>query len=89
MFYHLGLSNTLHGTIGTPPELPPPVEQAWKAAMANPDYMMYVHLYNILTMRGQRDPGVFYAMVFPFEAPDALAKAEERLSRIKIPFTGH
>ena len=86
MFYHLGLNNTLHGTIGTPPELPPPVEEAWQKAMANPDYMMYVHLYNILTMRGQRDPGVFYAMVFPFEEPDTIAKAEERLSRIKIPF---
>ena len=41
--------------------------------MANPDYMMYVNLYNILTLKGQRDPAVFYTLVFPFEAPDAVA----------------
>ncbi len=85
-FYQLGLNNSLHTVIDTPPELPPRVKEAWQEAMANPDYMMHVHLYNLLTLKGQRDPAVFYTLVFPYEAPDTLERAEERLSRIKIPF---
>jgi putative CocE/NonD family hydrolase len=85
-FYHIGISNSMHMSIGTPPELPAHVEEAWQKAMRNPDYMTYVHLHNILTLRGQRDPEIFYTLLFPFEADDAIARAEERLSSIKIPF---
>lgn len=85
-FYHIGLNNSMHTVIDTPPELPASVEEAWERAMANPDYMMHAHLYNILTLRGQRDPVIFHALLFPFEAPDTIARTEERLSRIKIPF---
>jgi len=77
MFYHLGLFNSMHMQLGTPPELPPEVEEAWQVAMADPDYMMYVNLYNILALRGQRDPDVFYDLLFPFEAREAVARAEE------------
>jgi uncharacterized protein len=86
MFYHLGLFNSMHMELGMPPKLPPEVEAAWKEAMANPDYMMYVNLYSILTMRGQRDPDVFYDLVFPFEGPNVAAESEERLRKIKVPF---
>jgi predicted acyl esterase len=86
MFYHLGLFNSMHMELGTPPELPPEVEAAWKEAMANPDYMMYVNLYSILTMKGQRDPDIFYDLVFPFEGPNVVAESEERLRKIKVPF---
>jgi len=88
-FYHLGLNNSMHMTLDTPPELPPEVEEVWRAAMANPDYMMHVHLYNILTLKGQRDPALFYTLLFPYEPPDVVAKAEQLLARIKIPvYTG-
>ncbi len=40
MPYHIGLYNSLRTHIGTPPELPPEVEEAWEAALRNPDYMM-------------------------------------------------
>jgi hypothetical protein len=86
MPYHIGLFNSIHGSIGTPPELPPPLEAAWEAAMQNPDYMMYVNLYNILTMRGQRDAGVFYPLLFPFERPGTIERTEEMFEKIKIPF---
>ncbi len=86
MPYHIGLYNSLRTHIGTPPELPPPVEEAWQAAMQNPDYMMYVNLYNILTMRGQRDPGMFYPLLFPFERPGTIEQTEEMFEKIKIPF---
>jgi predicted acyl esterase len=86
MFYHLGLFNSIHSHLDTPPALPAEVEAAWQVAMANPDYMMYVNLYNILTMKGQRDPDVFYDLVFPFEGDDVISKSEERLKRIQIPF---
>jgi uncharacterized protein len=86
MPYHIGLYNSLRTKIGTPPELPPPVEEAWKTAMQNPDYMMYVNLYNILTLRGQRDPGVFYPLLFPFERPGTIESTEEMFQKIKIPF---
>jgi len=84
--YHLGLNNSMHMNLDTPPKLPEPVEQAWEKAMVNPDYMMHIHLYNILTTKGQRDPAVFYTLVFPFETAEILAAAEELLSKIKIPF---
>ena len=86
MPYHIGLYNSLRTSIGTPPELPPPLEEAWVAAMKNPDYMMYVNLYNILTLRGQRDPGMFYPLLFPFERPGTVEETEELLKKITIPF---
>ena len=55
--------------------------------MQNPDYMMYVNLYNILTLRGQRDPGMFYPLLFPFEAPGhASSRPRSCFEKIKIPF---
>ena len=54
--------------------------------MQNPDYMMYVNLYNILTMRGQRDAGIFYPLLFPFERPGTIERTEETFKKIKIPF---
>ncbi len=86
MPYHIGLFNSLRTHIGLPPELPPPVEAAWQAAMQNPDYMMYVNLYNILTMRGQRDPGMFYPLLFPFERPGTIERTEELFKKVTIPF---
>ena len=86
MPYHIGLYNSLRTNIGVPPELPPPVEAAWQTAMQNPDYMMYVNLYNILTMRGQRDAGMFYPLLFPFERPGTIEKTKENFKKITIPF---
>ena len=86
MPYHIGLYNSLRTHIGTPPELPPEVEEAWQAAMTDPDSMMYVNLYNILTLRGQRDPAIFFPLLFPFERPGTVERTEELLEKITIPF---
>ncbi|MBI5440754.1 MAG: CocE/NonD family hydrolase [Deltaproteobacteria bacterium] len=86
MPYHIDLFNSFHGHQGTPPELPPPVEAAWQRAMSDPDYMMYVHLWNLLTLKGQRNPALFYQMLFPFEPPEVVLQTEETFKKIKIPF---
>jgi hypothetical protein len=66
MPYHIGLFNSLRTHISTPPELPPPVEEAWQAAMKNPDYMMYVNL-TTSSPSGAAGPGMFYPL-FPSSA---------------------
>ena len=85
-FYHLELLSSMHRHVGTPPQLPTELEAAWQAAMKNPDYMMYVNLYNILTLKGEGNPAVFYDLVFPFEGANVIAETEARFKKIKVPF---
>ena len=54
MPYHLGMFSCVHEPCGQPGPLSPEDEAKWEWAMNNPDYMMYAHLYNILTQKGQR-----------------------------------
>ena len=44
---------------GQPKPLPPEREKLWQEAMANPDYRMYPHVYNVLTQKGQHFPRLF------------------------------
>ena len=48
--------------------------------------MMYAHLYNILTQKGQRDAMMFYPLVLPFDTEENTIQAEEMFKKIKIPF---
>lgn len=86
MPYHLGLFSTIHEKRGVPATLPPELEALWEKAMKNPDYMMYAHLYNLLTQKGQRDAMMFYPLVFPFDTEESTTQAEEMFKKIKIPF---
>jgi uncharacterized protein len=61
--YLLDVFSTVHEHRGAPEELPPEQEALFRSAMANPDFKMYVNLYNILTQKGKRtflkaSPGV-------------------------------
>ncbi len=84
--YHLGLFSTVHENRGIPPALPPEIEQLWEKALKNPDYKMYAHLWNILTQKGQRDAGIFYPLVFPYDTEENVRQSEEMFKKIKIPF---
>jgi hypothetical protein len=84
--YLLSVFSTVHENRGVPGDLPPEQDKLWRAAMANPDYKMYLNLYNILTQKGQRSPAVYHALVAPWESEGTVAAAEARFKKIKIPF---
>jgi predicted acyl esterase len=86
MMYHVGLYSVVHENKGIPPALPPEIERLWEKALKNPDYMMYAHLWNILTQKGQRDPIIFYSLVFPYDTEENVRQSEETFKKIKIPF---
>lgn len=86
MPYHIGLFSTVHENRGIPPALPPKLEQLWEKALKNPDYMMYTHLWNILTQKGQRDAMMFYPLIFPYDTEENTTQAEEMFKKIKVPF---
>ena len=46
----------MHQVKGKPGALPPEREALWQAAVSNPDYRMYPHIYNVLTQKGQHMP---------------------------------
>lgn len=85
LMYHLGPMSVDHAAIQAPGELPPELDAAWKAAMNNPDYQMYRNLYNILTMKGQLQPMMFYTMLNPYDTDDAYEIGVKKASNIKIP----
>ena len=86
MEYHLGLFNVAHGTMDRPPTLSPEEETKWEWAINHPDYMMYANLWNILTMKGQRDPVLYRALVDPYDKEENVTRAEETFAKIKVPF---
>jgi putative CocE/NonD family hydrolase len=84
--YLLSVFSIVHEKRGVPGDLPPKEEELWRQAMANPDYKMYINLYNILTQKGQRSFGVFHSMVAPWEPEGTVENAERRFESIQIPF---
>ncbi len=86
MEYHLGLFNVAHGAMDRPPTLNPEEESKWEWAINHPDYMMYANLWNILTMKGQRDPVLYRALVDPYDKEESVTRAEETFAKIKVPF---
>jgi predicted acyl esterase len=86
MSYHIGLFSVVHENRGIPPALPPEKEHLWEEAMKNPDYMMYAHLWNILTQKGQRDADMFSTLIFPYDTEESTKQSEEMFKKIKVPF---
>jgi predicted acyl esterase len=86
MWYNMGLWSTVHESRSTPAALPTEIEHLWEKALGNPDYVMYAHLWNILTQKGQRDPLLFHNLVFPYDIEENVKQSEEMFERIKIPF---
>ena len=84
--YLLDVFSTVHEPRSIPGDLPPEDEALFRAAMANPDFKMYMNLYNILTQKGQRTFIMYRSMVAPWEPEGAAEAAERNFERIKIPF---
>ncbi len=79
----------LHQTKGKPGTLPPEREALWQAAMNNPDYRMYPHVYNVLTQKGQHMPPYFALLIDPYDNPALVEEAEKAIASIKVPaYTG-
>ena len=84
--YLLDVFSTVHESREIPSDLPPEEEVLFRAAMANPDFKMYINLYNILTQKGQRTFIMYRSMVAPWEADGTLEASEKYFDKIKIPF---
>ena len=78
-----------HDQRNAPEELSPERERMWQAAMDNPDFRMYPHLYNVLTMKGQHMPAFFNILIDPFEEPGTVERSEAEFAQIETPvYTG-
>jgi putative CocE/NonD family hydrolase len=87
--YIVGHFSAMHQLKGQPAALPPEREKLWQAAMNNPDYKMYPHLYNLLAQKGQHMPPYFDLLIDPFDREEAVEKSEAEFSNIKVPtYTG-
>jgi uncharacterized protein len=75
-----------HINRGQPGALPPEENKKWEAAIANPDYMMYPNIFNVLVEKGQTMPLVYDTLLNPYDADDIVEKTEEQFKKIKIPF---
>ncbi|MFH0915693.1 MAG: CocE/NonD family hydrolase [bacterium] len=86
MPYLLGMFSCVHEGCGRPGPLPPELEEKWEWAMNNPDYMMYAHLWNILTQKGQRSGMTFWTLIDPYDYTELLEESEKKFEKIKIPY---
>ena len=67
----------MHQNKGKPGTLPPEREALWQAAMNNPDYRMYPHVFNVLTQKGQHMPPYFGLLIDPYDNPALVEEAEK------------
>jgi putative CocE/NonD family hydrolase len=74
-----------HQQKGAPGPLSPEREKLWQAAIANPDFKMYPHVYNVLALKGQHFPAYFEILIDPYDKEEAVRKSEAEFSKINIP----
>lgn len=87
--YLLSINLVAHQNKGRPGELPPEREALWREAMANPNFKIYPHVYNILTQKGQHLPAIFDFLIHPYDKEEIVEKAEADFRKINIPaYTG-
>jgi putative CocE/NonD family hydrolase len=87
--YLVGVYSAMHQNRGAPAPLPPEREALWRAAMNNPDYRMYPHIYNVVAQKGQHMPPYFDVLIDPFDKEDVVAKSEQDIANVKVPtYTG-
>ena len=75
--YLVGHFGVFHQDRGAPGELPPEKEALWREAMEDPDYRMYPHVHNVVSMKGQHMPAWFEMLIDPFEQPGTVERSEE------------
>ncbi|GGD00589.1 CocE/NonD family hydrolase [Undibacterium terreum] len=84
--YLLDVFSTVHEPRGTPGELPAKQQELWEKSISNPDYKMYINLYNILTQKGQRTRVMYHILTNPWEEEGTVEQAEKNFKAIKIPY---
>jgi putative CocE/NonD family hydrolase len=85
----LQVYSSAHQQKGQPKPLPPEREKLWQEAMANPDFKMYPHVYNVVMLKGNHFPPYFDVLINPYDSEEAVGKSEAEFSRIDIPtYTG-
>ena len=78
-----------HQQKGQPKPLPPEREKLWQEAIANPDFRMYPHVYNVLALKGQHFPAYFEILINPYDSEEAVKKSEAEFAKITVPtYTG-
>jgi len=78
-----------HQQKGQPKPLAPEREKLWQEAIANPDFKMYPHVYNVLALKGQHFPAYFDILIDPYDKEAAVEKREAEFSKIDVPtYTG-
>ena len=70
---------------GQPGELPPAKEALWREAMANADYKMYPHVFNVVAQKGQHMPHYFDLLLDPYDDEKAVEQGEADFAKITIP----
>lgn len=87
--YLISHNIVMHQNKGRPGSLPPDKEKLWQEAMRNPDYKMYPHIYNVLTMKGQHMPQIFDLLIDPFDREETVTQAEADYDKVDVPaYTG-
>jgi hypothetical protein len=87
--YLIGHFSAIHQSKGQPGTLPPEKEKLWQAAMNNPDYRIYPHIYNVVAQKGQHLPPYFELLINPYDNEDAVRKSEAEFANVKVPtYTG-
>jgi hypothetical protein len=89
-FYILDQLGIPHMQRGMPPlELDPATESRWREAMENPDYRMYLTMYNVLTQKGEHTPYIFDLLLNPYDTVESVEKSEKDFAKVDIPmYTG-
>jgi putative CocE/NonD family hydrolase len=87
--YLVGQYGVFHQNRGAPGKLSPERGALWREAMANPDYQMYPHVRNVLSMKGQHVPAYFDVLIDPYEKEGVPAQSEAEIEQIEVPtYTG-
>ena len=77
--YLVGHFSAMHQNRGAPGSLPPERERLWQEAMANPDYKIYPHVYNLVAQKGQHMPPLFNVLIDPYDSEAAVKKSEAKV----------
>ena len=83
--YLIGHFSAAHQTRGAPGELPPAKDALWRAAVENPDYRIYPHVFNVLAQKGQHMPAYFDLLLDPYDREEVVRKSEAEFALIDIP----
>jgi len=83
--YMLGHFSAMHQNRGRPGALPPQREQWWRDAMANPDYRMYPHIFNVVAQKGEHMPAYFDVLINPYDTEQSVEASEASFDKVKIP----